>query len=1352
MFLFGGGGQQQANQTPQVSGLQVQTSAYGKVIPYVCGAMRVPPNLLWYGDFSATAHRNASGGKGGVGGGGGGKNGGGSIYYTYATSFVYGLCEGEIAGIGKVWKDKNQTTAAEQGFTVGVGDYPQAVWGYLETNHGYLYESRTIPAAPGPYTLQANYHSPFLVDNGVFSEIEMAAMTSPPSANKYSTSNQGKTYTFNAADAGKHVRLISDLDPIARPKAPVLNQVAGGALAGATYWVGVTYVTADGETTRSALSSFAVSTNFLLTVERPANVPGVTGWNVYVGTSSANMTRQNGGTPIDLTSDWTLPVSGLVTGVKAPTINSTGGYISLDTTIPASAPYVVNWDRQADSVFLRNVLFTKVVGAPALNQYSVDTSGVYTFNSGNDEDVVTISYSAGNQNPPFQAIGYNGVAWVAASSYALGQSPNLGNHNFEVLGRHYQSVGSLPDADPSLVVVDLLSDPTFGAGFPSGKIGDLTVYQDYCCAAGLLLSFALTSEGPAADILEEIATVTNSGWVWSEATLKLIPYGDEDLTGNGHTYTAPSAPLFDLDDDDFLDSGDDDPVRLKRKRPTDAINWLQMEFKDRAFDYNTGIAEDKNQAFIDLYGLRPEPDDVSTTHLFADATAAQTAVQLILQRQLILNTYEFDTDYRYIVLDPMDIITITDERLGLDRQWVRVKEMRENSDMTISFVVEEYLTGIASTPVYSFQESGGYSVNYNEDAGDVNPPIIFEAPPQIATQNGLETWMAVSGGNNWGGCDIWLSADGDTYAFIGRVSGASRMGLLTAVLLEGDDPDTAHTLSVDLSQSFGNLISGTEQDADQGNTLCYVDGELISYATANLTETYEYDLSYLRRGMYGTTIAEHAAGTQFARLDQQVFVYPYDKSQIGQTVFIKFLSFNKFGGGLQSLSDVDPVAHTIVGPPLPANVQGFTVQQNGGTVSAVWQQIVPDFALKGYNISYGPQGGTFEASQFLTQADRGTEMTNASVPPGDWTFYIVAVDIADQQSLIPGEFDLTVTNQNQVLSTATYAPDWVQNASVPVSNLYKHWTGKLVPESENLASTYVPLSPPSAPVLSEQAGGSLTSDEYFVAITYVTDGGETLVSTEDSFTVSDNYLLVVDSPAASGNAVGWNVYVGTTTGVYTKQNTDLLGIGSTWKLPLTGLIAGASPPSLNTTGWEVFDTFVPDPYPATTYTAPDIDEGFVATFRVWATPTFALGPGETGSPIVGFNLAYDDAPFGGVYDFVPWTIGQVTAEYLAGQIAYNPVAGSVAYISDLTFTIDAPVETGTITALVVGSGGTTITFADYPQLKSNYHLPPSVQVTVASGTGTSGVAINITTTGAEIHLYNGTVGVAGTASVTVTGV
>ena len=74
------------------------------------------------------------------------------------------------------------------------------------------------------------------------------------------------------------------------------------------------------------------------------------------------------------------------------------------------------------------------------------------------------------------------------------------------------------------------------------------------------------------------------------------------------------------------------------------------------------------------------------------------------------------------------------------------------------------------------------------------------------------------------------------------------------------------------------MLSGTQADADNLVTLCYVDGELISYRTATLTAAYQYDLTYLRRGVYGTAINAHSAGSNFARFgpsDPSLFRYRY---------------------------------------------------------------------------------------------------------------------------------------------------------------------------------------------------------------------------------------------------------------------------------------------------------------------------------------------------------------------------------------------------------------------------------------------------------------------------------------------
>lgn len=148
--------------------------------------------------------------------------------------------------------------------------------------------------------------------------------------------------------------------------------------------------------------------------------------------------------------------------------------------------------------------------------------------------------------------------------------------------------------------------------------------------------------------------------------------------------------------------------------------------------------------------------------------------------------------------------------------------------------------------------------------------------PNTFTLNGsLGSGAYTSGGvainQDWGGCHVWLSPDNSNYVQVGTMYGPSRMGTLTAQLVSSADPDTTHTLAVDLTQSTGTLNSGAQSDCDNFRTLCYVDGELISYEDATLTASYRYDL-----GAHGAaqtitgatnaspiqiTIANHGLGT-----------------------------------------------------------------------------------------------------------------------------------------------------------------------------------------------------------------------------------------------------------------------------------------------------------------------------------------------------------------------------------------------------------------------------------------------------------------------------------------------------------
>lgn len=224
--------------------------------------------------------------------------------------------------------------------------------------------------------------------------------------------------------------------------------------------------------------------------------------------------------------------------------------------------------------------------------------------------------------------------------------------------------------------------------------------------------------------------------------------------------------------------------------------------------------------------------------------------------------------------------------------------------------------GVNSPQVYFRAFSAGPpTADFYADPGNSNPPIIFE-PPSDLTGGDLEVWVISSGGASYGGAQVWVSTDGNTYAIAGTLYKGARQGVLTATLNSHADPDTTNTLSVNLAQSSGNLISGTQADADQFVTLCYCDGELVSYETATLVSAFHYDLTYLRRGVYGTPIAAHGIGSKFARFgpnDPSILRYKYPASFVGQTIYIKLTSFNIFGLELQDLSDVSAVSYTLTG-------------------------------------------------------------------------------------------------------------------------------------------------------------------------------------------------------------------------------------------------------------------------------------------------------------------------------------------------------------------------------------------------------------------------------------------------------
>ena len=94
----------------RILSLQVQQSSQGLTLPVIYGRTRVAGNLIWYGDFVTIEHKTTTR-QGGKGGGGITQE---DIKYTYEAAVMLALCEGEIQGVGRIWREKEKFDSLAQ--------------------------------------------------------------------------------------------------------------------------------------------------------------------------------------------------------------------------------------------------------------------------------------------------------------------------------------------------------------------------------------------------------------------------------------------------------------------------------------------------------------------------------------------------------------------------------------------------------------------------------------------------------------------------------------------------------------------------------------------------------------------------------------------------------------------------------------------------------------------------------------------------------------------------------------------------------------------------------------------------------------------------------------------------------------------------------------------------------------------------------------------------------------------------------------------------------------------------------------------------------------------------------------
>ncbi len=549
-------------------------------------------------------------------------------------------------------------------------------------------------------------------------------------------------------------------------------------------------------------------------------------------------------------------------------------------------------------------------------------------------------------NHPTQATGYSGMVGVANAAIDLGGSGSLKNHSFEVLGvaatQQDPSATAAYDAKPSDIVVDFLGNAFYGATWDPAKIGDLVTgassYATYCQACGFVLSPAFDSQKPARSHLQDVFDATNSDSVWhSSATsmvLTVVPYGDTAITANGTTYTPNTTPLYDLTYDDYLGVVDangvptgSSPITITRASNQDVYNSVPVEYLDRLSGYNVSVVDVPEPTDVAVNGLKKASP--MSLHMITRAAVAQAISTIKGQRNVyVRNEYTFKLGWRYFLLEPMDLVTLTNAIIGFNHKVVRIltvdipDESGEEAGITVT--AEEWPFGVATATVYTVQTSDGTAPNVNADPGPAAAPTIFDSPALWSQTSGSEITLASAGGSIWGGAEVWVSATGSSYAKAGYLNNPCRFGTLTAALAawaSGTAQDNTNTLGVTVPNG-GALGSMDNASAAAGQNLIWVDGEMISYQTATLTGTNAYNLTGLYRGLYGTSPGSHLNGSKWVKCDTNVFRYPVPATQVGTLLYVKLVSYNIWGGGKRQISAETAYTYTpaLQTVPAPFNV------------------------------------------------------------------------------------------------------------------------------------------------------------------------------------------------------------------------------------------------------------------------------------------------------------------------------------------------------------------------------------------------------------------------------------------------
>ena len=648
---------------------------------------------------------------------------------------------------------------------------------------------------------------------------------------------------------------------------------------------------------------------------------------------------------------------------------------------------------------------------------------IYTYPDDNIQ--LTLFTGTQNQQPwsyvvgkhPEKALAYEGLAYMAGV-IDLGDSAGMPSYNFEVKGQ-LLSTGDGIDVNPMDYIKYVL-----------GKVGqsNATIYgeanfRQYCAEADLLISTPSDATGAqeAQKIINEIAQLCGAYVFWSNDAYKIVPLADRPVG----EWTPDKVIRYDLTVDDFMPQNGS-CITWSRKDSSNQYNRYTVEFSNRANNYEKESVTYEDTADIAERGVKQAPT-INAGYIYTKERAVVVAEAAARRNAVGKNQYQFKLGWAFCRLEPGDLIRITDEASGIENTVVIITDVQESADGLLAITAISWFQDDYGAAEYDVHEVDRPNIDFNVPPGDTATPVIFQ-PPADLTVNGLELWLAAKGEDpeSWGGCTVYVSDDNEYFRELGRITNTARFGPLVSNI-------TANATTLDVAIN-GTMLSGSQQDAERANTLLWVDGECISYQTATLLQNGNYRLSGLIRGQYNTTASAHNAGATVVRCDEALLRAPFDKEDIGKTLWLKFCSYNIFGAAEQSLDEVDAYQYVLSAYYIPpvTNVAAYNR----------YRMIKDGVARYDIVVSWTPPDlQSYLEGQVWYKTDHGQTVSipsTAGVPvsqlgfQGDWIFGGSGVDsVTIPQAVVGDTYRIAVTTKDEW--GAATAPDFAPYTTITVA-------------------------------------------------------------------------------------------------------------------------------------------------------------------------------------------------------------------------------------------------------------------------------------------------------------------------------